>query len=123
MPGEKANFPHLMGIQHNTCKSNGYSKPQFLFNDIIQRNSVSTAIIPNKISPTSKMYKKALNFTKSTDIFRKNKGPLTINYNPALRNTKLNIVFVHGLIKVPAHHNVKKMLVKAFETVTPPPNP
>ena len=92
--GEKANFPHLMGIQHNTYKSNGYSKPQFLFNDIIQRNSISTAIIPNKISPTSKMYKKALNFTKSTDIFWKNKGPLIINYNPALSNTKLNNVDV-----------------------------
>lgn len=38
------------------------------------------------------MYKKALSFTKSTDIFWKNSGPITINYNPALSSTKLNNV-------------------------------
>ena len=48
--GEKTNFPHLMGIQNRTYKSNGYNRPQHLFNDIIGRNPVSTAIIPNNIS-------------------------------------------------------------------------
>ena len=92
--GEKSNFPHLMGIQNRTYRSNGYNRPQYLFNDIIARNPISTAIIPHNISTTSKMYKKALNFTKSTDIFWKNSGPLTINYNPALSSTKLNNVDV-----------------------------
>lgn len=92
--GEKANFPHLMGIQSNTYKSNGYNKPQYLFNDIIGRNPISTAIIPNNIATTSKMYKKVQNFTNSTDIFWKNSGPLTINYNPALSSSKLNNVDV-----------------------------
>lgn len=90
--GEKANFPHLMGIQNNTYRSHGYNRPQYLFNDIIGRNPISTSIIPNHISPNSKMYKKALNFTKSTDIFWKNSGPLTLNYNPSLSSTKLNNV-------------------------------
>lgn len=40
------------------------------------------------------MYKKAVNFTKSTDIFWKNNGSITINYNPALSSTKLNNVDV-----------------------------
>lgn len=62
----------MMGIQNSTYRSNGYNRPQYLFNDIIGRNPVSTAIIPNNIAVTSKMYKKALNFTKSTDIFWKN---------------------------------------------------
>lgn len=92
--GEKANFPHLMGIQNNTYRSNGYNRPQFLFNDIIGRNPISTSIIPDNIATTSKMYKKALSFTKSTDIFWKNRGPLTINYNPSLSSTKLNNVDV-----------------------------
>lgn len=92
--GEKANFPHLMGIPNKTYRSNGYNKPQYLFNDIIARNPISTSIIPNNIATTSKMYKKVLNFTKSTDIFWKNSGPLTINYNPSLSSTKLNNVDV-----------------------------
>ena len=92
--GEKTNFPHLMGIQNRTYKSNGYNRPQHLFNDIIGRNPVSTAIIPNNISTTSKMYKKILNFTNSTDIFWKNHGPLAINYNPTFSNSKLNHVDV-----------------------------
>lgn len=92
--GEKANFPHLMGIKNRTYRSNGYNRPQHLFNDIISRNAVSTAIIPNNISTTSKMYKKALNFTKSTDIFWKNKGPITINYTPSRSSSKLNNVDV-----------------------------
>ena len=83
-----------MGIQNSTYRSNGYNQPQYLFNDIIGRKPVSTAIIPNNIATTSKMYKKALNFTKSTDIFWKNSGPLTINYNPTLSSTKLNNVDV-----------------------------
>ena len=92
--GEKANFPHLMGIQNNTYRSNGYNRPQQLFHHIIGRNPISRAIIPNHIATTSKMHKKALNFTKSTDIFWKNSGPITINYNPVLSNTKLNNVDV-----------------------------
>lgn len=92
--GEKANFPHLMGIPNKTYRSNGYNKPQYLFNDIIAGNPISTSIIPNNIATTSKMYKKVLNFTKSTDIFWKNSGPLTINYNPSLSSTKLNNVDV-----------------------------
>lgn len=92
--GEKTNFPHLMGIQNRTYKSNGYNRPQHLFNDIIGRNPVSTAIIPNNISTTSKMYKKILNFTNSTDIFWKSHGPLAINYNPTFSNSKLNHVDV-----------------------------
>ncbi len=81
-----------MGIQNNTYRSHGYNRPQYLFNDIIGRNPISTSIIPNHIAPNSKMYKKALNFTKSTDIFWKNSGPLTLNYNPSLSSTKLNNV-------------------------------
>lgn len=81
-----------MGIQDQIYHSNGYRRPQKLFNDILHGNAISTAIIPHNISPTSKMYKKALNFTKSTDIFWKNSGPITINYNPALSSTKLNNV-------------------------------
>lgn len=74
--------PHLMGIPKNTYRSNGYARPQYLFDDIIHRRPVSTAIIPNNIATTSKMYKKVLNFTKSADIFWRNSGPLTVNYNP-----------------------------------------
>ena len=92
--GEKSNFPHLMGIQNNTYKSNGYKRPQHLFHDIIGRNPISTSIIPNNISSTSKMYKKVLNFPKSTDIFWNNTSPFTINYNPSLSSTKLNNIDV-----------------------------
>ena len=124
--GEKANFPHLMGIPKNTYRSNGYNKPQYLFNDIIGRNHVNTTIIPNNISPTSKMYKKALNFNKSTDIFWKNTGPLTINYIPTLSSTKLNNVDVlltdintgymlgwvsNNKIPVNAHINLEKYCI------------
>lgn len=92
--GEKGNFPHLMGIQKNTYRSNGYGNPKGLFNDIINRNPVSPRIIPNSIATNSKMYKKAVNFQKSCDIFWKNSGPLTINYNPSNSHTKLNNVDV-----------------------------
>lgn len=34
--GEKSNFPHLMGIQQNTYRSNGYNSPKILFRDILQ---------------------------------------------------------------------------------------
>ena len=92
--GEKTNFPHLMGISKKTYKSNGYSNSKHLFNDILRGNPVHNAIIPNKISPTSKMYQKVVNFTKSTDIFWQNSGPITVNYNPDLSGTKLNNVDV-----------------------------
>lgn len=90
--GEEKNFPHLMGIHKNTYRSNGYRNPKFLYRDIISGNQISTRIIPNSISPTSKMYKKAANFSKSTDIFWKNTGPITINYDPALSTSHLNNV-------------------------------
>lgn len=80
-----------MGTQQNTYRSNGYNKPQYLFNDIIDRNPIRTTIIPNNISITSKMYKKVLNFTKSTDLFWKNGGPLTINYNLIFSNSKVPV--------------------------------
>lgn len=83
-----------MGIANNTYRSNGYNRPQYLFRDIIGRNPIRTQIIPNNIATTSKMYKKAINFTNSTDIFWKNSGPLTINYNPGLSATLLNNVDV-----------------------------
>ena len=92
--GEKANFPHLMGIPKNTYKSHGYNNPKTLFHNILNRAPIHTSIIPSHISSTSKMYKKALNFQKSTDIFWKNSGPLTINYNPALSSTNLNHIDV-----------------------------
>ncbi len=92
--GEKSNFPHLMGIPKNTYKSHGYNNPRTLFNDIINRNSIHTSIVPNHISTTSKMYKKALNFQKSTDLFWRNKGPLAIHYQPIFSKTKLNNVDV-----------------------------
>lgn len=90
--GEKTNFPHLMGIPKSTYRSNGYKNPKTLFNDIICRKPITTHIIPNSVSPTSKMHKKVLNFQKSTDIFWKNSGPLTVNYNPSHSSTKLNNV-------------------------------
>ena len=92
--GEKKNFAHLMGIQQNIYRSNGYSNANALFNDIINHNPINTSIIPTTISTTSKMYKKILNFQNSTDIFWKNLGPITINYNPSLSNSRLSNVDV-----------------------------
>lgn len=92
--GEKENFPHLMGIQKNTYRSNGYRSPRTLYSDILNEKPISRRIIPSQIAPTSKMYKKILNFQKSTDIFWKNSGPLTINFNPSLSNTRINNVDV-----------------------------
>ena len=72
------------------------------------------------------MYKKALNFNKSTDIFWKNTGPLTINYIPTLSSTKLNNVDVlltdintgymlgwvsNNKIPVNAHINLEKYCI------------
>ena len=73
-----------MGIRKNVYRSNGYRNPRALYNDILSRNPINTNIIPNNIATTSKMYRKALNFQNSTDIFWKNSGPLAINFNPAL---------------------------------------
>jgi len=89
--GEKENFPHLMGIEKNVYKSNGYRRPYNLYKDILSRKQISQHIIPNNISQTSKMYKKVNNFEKSTNIFWENKGPLTINYNPLLNSFKLRV--------------------------------
>ena len=124
--GEKGNFPHLMGIPNGTYRSNGYNRPQHLFNDIINRKPINPAIIPHDISLTSKMYKKALNFTRSTDIFWKNNGPITINYAPQLSNTRLNNVDIlltdtksgymlgwvsNNKIPVNAHINLEKYCI------------
>ena len=95
--GEKTNFPHLMGIQNRTYKSNGYNRPQHLFNDIIGRNPVSTV---SKIENFFVHFRCCGNViwnysrTDSTDIFWKNHGPLAINYNPTFSNSKLNHVDV-----------------------------
>jgi hypothetical protein len=89
---EKNNFPHLMGIEYNVYKSNGYSKPNKLYEDIINRIAVNNRIIPNRIATTSKMHRKVLNFMKSTDIFWNNKGPLAVNYNESLSSSKLGSV-------------------------------
>ena len=45
-----------------------------------------------RISQTSKMYKKVLNFQNSADIFWGNAGPLAVDFNPALSNSNLNNV-------------------------------
>lgn len=92
--GEKKNFPHLMGISKNIYNSNGYRNPANLYSDILNGNTVSRRIIPNNIATTSKMYKKAINFCDSDNIFWKNSGPLAINYNEALSTTKLSSVSI-----------------------------
>lgn len=92
--GEKENFPHLMGISANKYRSNGYNRAGVLFNDIISRKSINRQVIPNRISPTSKMYIKALNFQCSSDIFWNNAGPIAVDFNPALSNSNLNNVDV-----------------------------
>lgn len=90
--GEKENFPHLMGISKSTYRSNGYRSPNTLYRDIIGGHAISTRIIPNNISSTSKMYRKVENFEHSTDIFWNNRGPLAINYNDTLSSKRLSNV-------------------------------
>lgn len=87
--GEQENFSHLMGIKRDVYRSNGYRNPKTLYKDILEGNAISKKIIPNTISPTSKMYKKVLNFDDSTSIFWRNAGPLAINYDASLSATKL----------------------------------
>ena len=89
--GERENFPHLMGIANKTYKSNGYRTPKALYRDIISRVPIPYTIIPRSISLTSKMYKKVLNFQRSTEVFWNNKAPLSINYNPSLSSYKLDV--------------------------------
>lgn len=89
---EKINFPHLMGISNNTYKSNGYKTAKKLYKDILKGVLISTAIVPNNIAITSKMYRKVLNFNESTDIIWHNAGPLAVNYNAALSTTHLQNV-------------------------------
>ena len=43
--GEKGNFPHLMGIQKNTYRSNGYNKPQFSYIPFILSNNGYSTIL------------------------------------------------------------------------------
>lgn len=90
--GEQRNFPHLMGIDRNTYRSNGYRNPASLYNDILNNQSINPKIIPKRISPGSKMYKKVLNFQHSADVFLKNKGPLAIRYNHSNSTSKLSNV-------------------------------
>lgn len=90
--GERENFPHLMGINKNTYRSNGYKKPKWLFKDIIGRRTISRRIIPYSISTTSKMYKKIINFSKNINVFWKNKYPIVINYNASLSSSNLDHV-------------------------------
>lgn len=90
--GDKENFPHLIGISRKVYRSNGYNRAGVLFNDILARNPVNNRVIPNRISQTSKMYKKVLNFQNSADIFWGNAGPLAVDFNPALSNSNLNNV-------------------------------
>lgn len=87
---EKDNFPHLVGIQRNVYKSNGYRSPYALYQDILIGNPISSKIIPNTIANNSKMYKKVRNFQKSTDVFWNNKGPLAISYDSSESNTLLD---------------------------------
>lgn len=90
--GERENFPHLMGISRNVYRSNGYRSPRTLYKDILEGHSISNRIIPNSISITSKMYKKALNFEDSINLFWNNSGPLALNYNDSLSATNLSSV-------------------------------
>lgn len=90
--GERENFPHLMGIRKSTYRSNGYRNPKFLYKDILNNESINANIIPNNISTTSKMYKKALNFQESTSIFWNNNGAVAINYDAASSATNLDNV-------------------------------
>lgn len=89
---EKENFPHLMGIQKKTYNSNGYNKPQRLFNDLINGKEISKKIIPRKISSSSKMYLKVNNFTDNKSILLNNKCPIIVKYQPDKNNSKLNNV-------------------------------
>ena len=81
-----------MGIAKQIYKSNGYRSPYALYRDIRNGQSVSSRIIPNSISSTSKMYKKVANFEHSTEIFWNNQGTLAINYNQLLSSKKLSNV-------------------------------
>lgn len=92
--GEKDNFPHLMGIPANLYRSNGYNRASVLFNDIISRKTINRQIIPNRISSTSKMYKKVLNFQNSANIFWNNTGPIAVDFNPSLSSSNLGNVDV-----------------------------
>ena len=90
--GEKANFPHLVGIAKSTYNSNGYRKPTNLYNDIISGKNVNTKVVPRNIATTSKMFKKVKNFHNMTDVFWNNHGTLAINYNSSLSSTCLDNV-------------------------------
>lgn len=88
--GEKENFPHLMGIAKSLYNANGYRSSKTLYTDILAHKQVSPNIIPIKISSTSKMYKKAINFLHSMNVFWKNQGPLAINYDISRVNRIFN---------------------------------
>ena len=92
--GSKNNFAHLMGIKKQTYISNGYSTANKLFNDIISGATITPRIIPNRISQTSKMYKKCLNFCRSDSLFWTNMGPISINYDPANSSNHLDHVSI-----------------------------
>lgn len=95
--GEKLNFPHLIGIQQKTYRSNGYKNAKSLYTDIMSQGfpntnprPISKNIIPNNIPSTSKMYKKIKNFTHSFEVFSENKCPVIIRYDPGKSSLNLN---------------------------------
>lgn len=90
--GEKSNFPHLMGIGKATYRSHGYARPAHLFNAIISRQNIARPIIPPSISPTSKMYKKAIHFTDNSSIFWNNTYPIVIYFDASRSASMLNNV-------------------------------
>lgn len=92
--GNKNNFAHLMGIEQSVYRSNGYGNAKKLFNDIINGVSINPRIIPNRISPTSKMHNKCLNFCQSGSLFWNNAGPISINYDPSKSSRHLNNVSI-----------------------------
>lgn len=89
---EKTNFPHLMGISRGRYVSNGYSKAQKLYEDILNGCAINRNIIPIDIVPNSKIYNKALNFDNAADILMENKCPIIIDYDPTKSTSNLNNV-------------------------------
>ncbi len=90
--GETDNFPHLIGISKQIYNSNGYRTPKKLYRDIADGQSISTKIVPNVISTTSKMYKKVRNFISNRDVLISNSCPIILRYDPQKSNRKLNNV-------------------------------
>ena len=90
--GERENFAHLMGISQRLYRSHGYRNPRSLYRDIHDRMTIDYAIIPRVISTSSKMYKKAINFRNSNNLFWRNARPIIVNYDPSKSTSHLNNV-------------------------------